>query len=213
MGKTPVWVGEERYNKLSLNGKDIGPIQVARLLKKRYSRMHYIDILGIRDGRVEWNLFQSIMENAPEVWADTGAIEADGIIDIIMSGADRPIISTKMISSLEEIASSFELSDRLIVQVDYNGKLVAKDGRIRRMSVREFAEEMLSLGIETFMLDDISVDRKRISSRLLEEFSQVVEDDGTIYAGVEEMDEIEDVAERGAAGAVISCSRLLEGLY
>lgn len=205
-------MGDGRYNRISMRDRDIGPVGIASILKKRYGRMHYIDILGIRDGRVEWNLFQSIMEKAPAVWADTGAVEADAIIDIIMSGADRPVISTKMITSLEEIASSFELSDRLVLQVDYNGKLVAKDGRIRRMSVADFAEEMASLGLETFMLDDITPDRKSVSGNLLDDFLDKVGEGSSVYCGVEELKELEDISDTGVTGAVVSCSRLLEGL-
>jgi hypothetical protein len=210
MGKTPVWVGEDRYNRLLVNGEEVNPVQLANLLSERFTRIHYLDILGIREGRVEWNLFQSITETSAEIWADVGAVNSDSVIDMIMSGADRPVISTKMIDSLEEIASSFELSDQLILQVDFYGKLVAKDARIRGMTPVEFADEMRSLGIDTYILDDISPGRRSISDELLEPF--IRDEETIVFAGVEEKGEILDILDRGVAGAIISCSRLLEGI-
>ncbi|MGA1822195.1 MAG: HisA/HisF-related TIM barrel protein [Thermoplasmatota archaeon] len=212
MGKTPVYVEDGRYNKIILDGEDVSSVQVASILSRDFERMHYLDILGIRDGSVEWNMFQSIMDVGNEVWADTGAVVSDSVIDIIMSGATRAIISTKMVESLEEIVSSLELSDNLVLQMDYNGKLVSKDGRIVKMDPADFASEMAALGIEDFIIDDITPERNRISTGILEDILDVLGSECSVYAGAEEISEAEDVIARGARGAIISCSRILEGI-
>lgn len=212
MGKTPVYVEDGRYNKIRIDEEDVSSLEIAAVLSGEFERIHYLDILGIRDGNVEWNMFQSIMDTGGEVWADTGAMVSDSIIDIIMSGASRAIMSTKMLDSLEEIAASFELSDNLILQMDYNGKLVSKDGRIVKMSPADFASEMASLGIEDFIIDDITPERNNISSEILENIIDTLGPGKNVYAGVEEITEAEDVISRGARGAIISCSRILEGI-
>ena len=212
MGRTPVRVRDGRYAPIRSNGKVVGARDLASELIGRFHHLHYLDILGIRKGTVEWNLFQSITDAGGEVWADIGVVYADSLIDALMAGASYAVITTKTIGSLEEIASSFELTENLIMQMDIeNGSVLSRDRKISKMDPGDLVKEIAELGIERFIVDDLTLGRERVPEDLIEKIVLELPENGSLYAGIERMDEIEALRELGAKGAIFSCSRVMEG--
>ncbi|MFW3145862.1 MAG: HisA/HisF-related TIM barrel protein [Thermoplasmatota archaeon] len=212
MGFTPVWVKEGMYNPVKVDGTQFETVPLSKMLLNRYGKMHYLDILGIRKGVVEWNLFQSVASLEGEIWADMGVVYSDGLIDVIMAGAHGAVISTKMIASLEEIASSLELTENVILQIDHDEGIISKDRDIRNMSVKDLVEEMSAFGLGTFILDDIRQDRKRVDGKLIETTMEALPEGGELYVGIEETEELPELEGSGIKGVLISSSRLLEGI-
>ncbi|MGA1820454.1 MAG: HisA/HisF-related TIM barrel protein [Thermoplasmatota archaeon] len=212
MGPTPVWVRDDRYNPIRIDGENVSVVKLVSDLAAEFGTVHYIDILGIRKGVVEWDVFWAAVEKSDRIWADMGVIYSDGLIDVIMAGAQEVVVTTKMIDSLEEIVSSFELTENLILQVDYDGSIVSRDRDIRKMSPGQLIEELASFGMEMFILDDIREGRTSIKRDLLDQVLEKVPEGGRLYAGIEELHEIEELAGAGVSGAIISCSKLLEGI-
>ncbi len=187
------------------------PVSLARAIQNRFSTLHYLDILGMTKGEVEWNMVQSIMDTG-DVWGDVGAVESDSIIDVIMAGAAEAVISTKMIGSLDEIASCFEMTENLIVQIDYDGGLLARDDVIGAMTAPQLVEELVSLGVERFIMNDMTEGRTNVSKELIERVDRYIPGEGAVFVDARNLSEVVEVDDRGASGAVISCSRLIEGL-
>ena len=211
MGKVPVWVDEGRYRPIALEGETLTPASLARALQKGFSALHYIDIFGLTRGEVEWNMVQSIMDTG-DVWGDVGAVDSNSIIDVIMAGATEAVISTKMISSLDEIASCFEMTENLIVQIDYDDGLLARDERMKGMTAPGLVEELVSLGVERFIMNDMTEGRKHISKELIEKVDRYLPGEGELFVDVLDLSEVDDVDGRSVSGAIISCSHLIEGL-
>ncbi|MGA1792786.1 MAG: HisA/HisF-related TIM barrel protein [Thermoplasmatota archaeon] len=212
MGPTPVWVKDERYNPVRIDGDSVSVVKLVSELAERFGTVHYIDILGIRKGVVDWEVFRAAVEKSDRIWADMGVIYSDGLIDVIMAGAQEVVVTTKMIDSLEEIVSSFELTENLILQIDYDGSLVSRDRNIRKMSPGQLVEELSSFGMEMFILDDIREGRASIDRGFLDQVIDKMPEGGKVYAGVEDLREMEELAEAGISGAIVSCSKLLEGI-
>ena len=211
MGKVPVWVTDRKYRPIVLDGETLAAVSLARALQKGFSTLHYIDIFGMTKGDVEWNMIQSIMDTG-EVWGDVGAVDSDSIIDLIMAGATEAVVSTKMIGSLDEIASCFEMTENLIVQIDYEGGVLAHDEVMRRMTAPQLVEELVSLGVERFIMNDMTEGREHISRELIERIDKYIPKGGAAFVDAQDLSEVEEVDDRGASGAVISCSHLIEGL-
>ncbi len=211
MGKVPVWVTDGKYKPIALDGETLTAVSLAHALQKGFSTLHYIDIFGMTKGDVEWNMIQSIMDTG-EVWGDVGAVDSDSIIDLIMAGATEAVVSTKMIGSLDEIASCFEMTENLIVQIDYDGGVLAHDELMRRMTTPQLVEELVSLGVDRFIMNDMTEGRKQISRELIERVDQYIPKGGAAFVDAQDLSEVEEVDDRGASGAVISCSHLIEGL-
>ncbi|MBN1389370.1 MAG: hypothetical protein JXA22_01885 [Candidatus Thermoplasmatota archaeon] len=212
MGSTPVWVKDGRYNQLRVDGALVPLEGLVSDLSSVFGTVHYLDIIGIRRGNVDWSTFRAIVEKSNAIWADVGIIFSEGLIDVIMAGAQDVVVTTKMIDSMEEIVSSFELTENLVVQIDYDGSIVSKDRELRRMGPSELVEELSSFGIEVFILDDIRENRDSMDRKLLDPIMEAVPKEARVYAGIEELGELEELVDTGLAGAIVSCSKLLEGV-
>jgi len=212
MGPTPVWVKDDRYNPIRIDGEAVSVVKLVSELAEGFGPVHYLDILGIRKGVVDWDVFRAAVEKSDSIWADMGVIFSDGLIDVIMAGAQEVVITTKMIDSLEEIVSSFELTENLILQIDYDGSVVSRDRNIRKMSPGQLVEELTTFGMEMFVLDDIREGRSSIDRGFIDQVVEKLPEGGKVYAGVEDLREMEELVEAGISGAIISCSKLLEGI-
>ncbi|MGA1866156.1 MAG: HisA/HisF-related TIM barrel protein [Thermoplasmatota archaeon] len=211
MGATPVWVKDNRYNPLRIEGSNIPLVKLVSELGGRYEALHYLDIIGIRRGNVDWDAFRAAADRSEGIWADIGIIYSEGLIDVIMAGAQEVVVTTKMIDSFKEIVSSFELTENLVVQIDYDGSVVSKDRTMRGMTPSELVEELSSFGIEMFILDDIRENRDAVDRKFLESVMKTAPGEARIYAGIEDLKELEGLVDTGLAGAIVSCSKLLEG--
>ncbi|MBN1540132.1 MAG: hypothetical protein JW939_08310 [Candidatus Thermoplasmatota archaeon] len=211
MGTAPVWVKDNRYNPLRIDGSGVPLITLVSELGGRYGALHYLDIIGIRRGNVDWGAFRAVADTSESIWADIGIIYSETLIDVIMAGAQEVVVTTKMIDSLKEIVSSFELTENLIVQIDYDGSVVSKDRTMRRMDPSDLVEELSSFGIEMFILDDIREGRDSMDRSFLESVMGAAPEEARIYAGIEDLKELKELADTGLAGAIVSCSKLLEG--
>jgi phosphoribosylformimino-5-aminoimidazole carboxamide ribonucleotide (ProFAR) isomerase len=212
MGSTPVWVKEGKYNPIRIDGASVSVEKLVKELTEEFGVLHYLDILGIRKGVVEWDLFRSAVEKGGNLWADMGVLYSEGLIDVIMAGAEMAVVTTKMIESLEEIVSSFELTENLALQIDYDHNILSKDKQIRNMSPGELVSEMASFGMETFILDDISEGRERIDVKFLLDVIKHLPPRGKVYVGIEDLSEIKELSGTEVKGAIISCSKLIGGV-
>ena len=212
MGSTPVWVKGERYSPIRIDGSSVSVEKLVKELTDEFGILHYLDILGIRRGVVEWELFRSAVEAGGNIWADVGVVYSDGLIDVIMAGAQQAIVTTKMIDSFEEIVSSFELTENLVLQIDYDRSILSRDKKIRDMSPGRFVEEMATFGMDTFILDDIREGRNNVDVKFLLDVIRNLPSGGKVYVGIEDVNEIQELTGTDVVGVIISCSKLMEGI-
>ncbi|RLF69074.1 MAG: hypothetical protein DRN57_01980 [Thermoplasmata archaeon] len=212
MGRSAVWVRNDRYDQVRIGGEKKTPSEIVSFLKDRFPVIHYIDIMGIRKGKVEWNTFRSAADLAGEIWADTGITFSDSIIDPLMAGAAFGIISTKMVQSIEEIAAAFELTENVILQIDHDRGIIAKDAVISRMTPSEMIREMGTFGLDTFIIDDIGNERGTPPREILSEMLRALPSKGRLYAGVDRPEDLKLIDEMGLDGGIISISRILRDM-
>jgi phosphoribosylformimino-5-aminoimidazole carboxamide ribonucleotide (ProFAR) isomerase len=89
-----------------------------------------------------------------EAWWDAGARDEEDVINIITSGADKALISTRSLRSLDELGAAVELTENLIFEIverggeilgnarDFKGK---RPGEIARAASRAGCSEFLLL--------------------------------------------------------------------
>ena len=69
-----------------------------------------------------------------------------------------------------------------------------------------------AFGMDTFILDDIREGRTRVDPKFLRDVIENLPGGGRVYAGIEDVEEIHDLAGTEVAGAIVSCSKLMEGV-
>lgn len=157
MDEKPVVVQDGEYEPYVYEGREQ---KLEGSLQKlgSYDRLYLLDLDGIEFNRPQTNALRKI-STRKEVWADIGARDSKGITDAYIAGADRAVISTKTISSKECISNSIELSDELILSIEFKEEMISPSEEIRDMGMRGISEFCLEEGMDTIILVDLSDDR------------------------------------------------------
>ncbi len=157
MESKPVIVKDGEYQPYLKKGYKLGLQEILNELEE-YNRLYLLDLDGIEFNRPQTEALRK-MSTRKKIWADVGARDSAGITDAFIAGADRAVLSTKTISSKKAILNSIELSDKLILSIDYKGKIISPSEEIRKMGVKEISQFCLDEGIDTIVLTDLSDDK------------------------------------------------------
>jgi len=149
-----VIVKEGSYERFSYNDMELDLWGAFKELEG-YKKIYFLDLDGIEFNKPQTDIIRKASATK-EVWADIGARNAEGITDAFIAGADKAVLSTKTVSSFEEIERSIELSEDLILCVDYKGELISPSENIRKMGVRDLTTNCVERGIEKVVFNDLS---------------------------------------------------------
>lgn len=139
---------------LDSNEKKMDTHELIDELKARFNKVLITDINGISRDKPQLELFRNISTKI-KLWIDAGSRTRDGAIDILVAGAEKVVLGTKTLSSLEELEKVVELSENVILGIDYDDGIVSPKKRIRDMSPLDLAGEAKNLGIEDIIFTDL----------------------------------------------------------
>ncbi len=151
-----VVVNDGSYETVSHSGVEITLREAFEELSD-YEKIYFLDLDGIKSNRPQTEVIRKA-STMKRVWADIGARTAEGITDAFIAGADKAVLSTKTISSLNEVERSIELSDELVLCVDYDNGIVSPSERIRKMDVKDITDFCVGEGIDKVIFNDLSKD-------------------------------------------------------
>ena len=152
------------------------------------------DMDGIETNRPQLDLLRRF--EGLGLWVDAGVRYADGVIDVLVAGADKAVVGTKSLWGLEELQEAFRLTENLLLQIDFNGKIL-HPGRAEIEPVpQDLARWVRDHGGDTilFMTADAPIDLAAVKS-LASEIR--------VYAGVATAEQVPALKEAGAAGAIV----------
>ncbi|MEF8832091.1 MAG: HisA/HisF-related TIM barrel protein [Candidatus Thermoplasmatota archaeon] len=149
-----VIVNEGSYERFSYNDMELDLWGAFQELEG-FDKIYFLDIDGIEYNRPQTDIIRKA-STTKEVWADIGARTAEGITDAFIAGADKAVLSTKTVESFEEIERSIELSDDLILCLDYQEGLISPSNEIRDMGVGDLTTSCVKKGIEKVVFNDLS---------------------------------------------------------
>lgn len=151
----PVIKMTEAYESLQdKDGKDKGVLEVIDELKGRYDKLFITDIHGIIKDKPQLELLRGI-SNKMELWVDAGSRSRDGAIDVLVAGAGKVVLSTKTLGNLNELEKAIELSENVVLSIDYDNGIVSPKKEIREMTPLDLLEEARSLGLEEIIFTDL----------------------------------------------------------
>jgi len=149
-----VIVNEDSYERYSYNDMELDLWGAFKELEG-YDKIYFLDLDGIEFNKPQTDIIRKA-STTKEVWADIGARDAEGITDAFIAGADKAVLSTKTVASFEEIERSIELSEDLILCVDYKDYLISPSKDIKDMGIRDLTNSCVEKGIEKVIFNDLS---------------------------------------------------------
>lgn len=142
------------------DGKPVDPIAFLEELVRRKGEIVYInDINGMENNSPQYTVLKKLVGIA-ELWVDSGSRSGDTLIDIIFAGAQRAVLSTKTMGDLDDIDAALDVSDGIILCIDYDRSILAKNPDISKMTPRKLADCVKKAGLEDIIFADHGRKRK-----------------------------------------------------
>lgn len=112
---------------LDAAGRTLDPFDAADRLAARYGRFCVVDLEGIRRNRPQLDYLQELSRSG-ELWADAGVRTGDQVIDVLVTGAQRAVLSTAFLLGPKELRRAWRLSTQVLFAVETDGPVVRRRG-------------------------------------------------------------------------------------
>ncbi len=148
---------KNKYRRLKLDKVSPSPVDFIELLADEhgYEIVYITDINGITKNNPQIRLIRKLSEVA-EIWLDAGVRVGDGIIDLFIAGAERVVIGTKTMASLEELEYAHDLSENIMFGLDFHqNKIVSCDQALRDQDPLSVFNEVVKVGIRKMVFTDL----------------------------------------------------------
>ena len=91
-----------------------------------------------------------------DIWLDAGTQDVEDMMDLFVSDASQVIFGTKSLRNISELEEATELSEKIILSIDYHDKIISPDREISGMSVDKLVNAVKDFqGLNTAILMDL----------------------------------------------------------
>jgi uncharacterized protein related to proFAR isomerase len=204
----PVIKGDKGYEPMrDEEGKDIKILELIDELSERFDKVMITDLNGINKDRPQLELLKQL-SGKMEMWVDAGSRFSEGAIDIIIAGADKVVFGTKTLRHLDQIEDALELSENVILGIDYDDGIISPNKDIRDMTPAHLAELSVSYGIKEIIFSDLK--HLTSSTRFASDIGYTLLDkDMDIYFHGRFEDDMKMMRNKGVFGAISEVETLL----
>jgi hypothetical protein len=165
-------------------------------LVKQNRRIYVVDLDGIEHNEPQLDLWQEISRDA-DLWIDAGPPNADMVVDVIVSGARRAILSTARLSGLQEVRRAWKLSQELAFEIELvDGVVPASAREWAGRRPEELAADIRAIGPEIIILSPRGQD---VDWELVRKVS---EGGSTWVGGSYQRGSVDQLARAGARGGI-----------
>jgi phosphoribosylformimino-5-aminoimidazole carboxamide ribonucleotide (ProFAR) isomerase len=180
-------------------GEPVDVFDITDDLFSRFHSLYLIDVDGILSNRPQLDYLQEI-SRGQEVWVEAGPRVADQVIDVLVAGATRAVLSTDTISSVQlEVKHTLALTDEVALAIPASsGNVESLDKSLNGRRVDEVFEQALSWGVGHFVLTPPAEGWETMA-----ELSKR----GKVFVKGVRPEEMESLRASGAAGAVMEVGR------
>ena len=151
----PVIKEKESYEPMkNENGENLSINEILEELSTRFKKALIMDLNGINRDRPQLDIFKTISTKM-ELWVDAGTRIGPGVIDVFVAGADYVVLGTKTLLGLDELEKANELSENVILDINYDEGIVSPKNAIREMSSSILMEKAKNIGIKNVIFTDL----------------------------------------------------------
>lgn len=134
-------------------GMEIDASEAINGLIESFGKVLIVDLNGVQNNRPKLD-FVLLFEKKP-IWVDGGARNANGAIDLFIAGAEKVVMKTGTLLSLDELRQAHELSDQLIFQIDLvDGKHIAGVREFEERNPEDLLKDVARIGVRSCLYVD-----------------------------------------------------------
>jgi uncharacterized protein related to proFAR isomerase len=151
----PVIKKKENYEPMkNEEGENQELNQILKELSPDYKTILLTDINGVNRDKPQLDMVKSVSTKM-ELWVDAGTRIGPGVIDVFVAGADFVVLGTKTLLGLDELEKANELSENVILDINYDEGIVSPKKDIRDMDPFDLAKEAKNIGIKNLIFTDL----------------------------------------------------------
>ena len=120
-------------------------------LSKSFKKVYVSDIDGLERNKPQLDVVQELCDEIPTIY-EGGARFGGNVIDILITGAEKAVVGTATLTSLEELRVAFKLSDNIIFKVDFRDGIVSFDPQVAGRDFLALAQDVCEIGVEDIIV-------------------------------------------------------------
>jgi Histidine biosynthesis protein len=101
-------------------GAPLDPFDVLDRLTSEYPLIYLVDLTGIEQGEPQLDYLQELARDAT-IWVDAGVRNVDQTIDVLVTGAQRAVLSSSRLKGPAELRKAWKLSSELAFEIEVEG--------------------------------------------------------------------------------------------
>ncbi|MGQ9588011.1 MAG: HisA/HisF-related TIM barrel protein, partial [Thermoplasmata archaeon] len=132
--------------------------EFASKLSDDFERVYVADLDGISKNKPQLDVAQEICEEVLTLY-EGGVRFAQNVIDMLITGAERAVIGTANLASIDELRKAFMLSENITFKVDYRDGIVSFDPNIAGRAFLALSQEIRDIGVADIVVpEDLAVE-------------------------------------------------------
>lgn len=209
MDKTIVLAHGKKYETLTIDEKVPDALDLIEIVTENYNTIYMMDINGLTKSKPQMNLVKELSEYC-EVWLDAGVSTSEDVYDLLVAGAHEVIVSSKTLKDLFELARAYELTEKIIFEIDYAQGVISPNSQLMNMQPDILAEEVNDIGINRIIFADL--DRigtnKALERRIIQ--SLVAKDLQVFVGGGVKLADVPLLKKLRTRGAIVELTDILK---
>lgn len=125
--------------------------EFASKLSDSFKKLYVADEDGITKNKPQLDIVREISEEIPTLY-EGGVRFANNVIDMLITGAEKAVIGTATLASLDDLRGAFKLSDNITFKVDYRDGIVSFDPAMAGRAFIDLSRDVRAVGITDFIV-------------------------------------------------------------
>jgi len=179
------------------------PLALIRKAHELYGTVILEDIDAIFGGIPHLDLLKKVEKL--DVWVDGGVRFAENAMDVLVAGGAKAVIGTKTLHSFRELDKAVKLTENIVFQVDYCGRILGKIA-VQFQKVPDVFETARTKGVETFIFMDNHCSPSPIEELRNQSSEELLND---LYVGILNKVDLAEAEEVPIRGAIVEALELI----
>ena len=117
----------------------------------KFEKLYVADDDGIGKNKPQLDVVQELCDEIPTLY-EGGVRVSNNVIDMLITGAEKAVVGTATLVSLDELRGAFKLSDNITLKVDYRDGIVSSDPSIAGRAFLDLSRDLRSTGVSDIIV-------------------------------------------------------------
>jgi hypothetical protein len=183
-------------------GGKLDPFEVIDRLSAEYPLIYLVDLDGVERAEPQLDFLQELSRDAT-LWIDGGVRTADQAIDILVTGAQRAVLSSATLRGPRELRRAWRLSTELVFEVELDAHGVVAPGDWGTTGPVDLVTSVREVGVDHVVVSPREIDPDWTLVRT------IAAGGPTWVDGSFEASELPRLRDAGARGGIFHLDRML----